>query len=189
MLIAVAGHGITSWPSLWGLDCSLPASQPLTEADWQSGQKRREKKEQRVLASMPRKTSGLEEEHRRDMEFWERLFHQEVHGSHFTHTRDVPRWISGAHPLPIAPTQKANTAGMYVNRADEIGWMLLRTLPILQLTPGAFGSEWARQWAILDGSLRISVEALAQTVRRIGAAITYFVQTKFRFSPSARSRL
>jgi hypothetical protein len=187
ILIAGVGSGITTYRRLWGLEGDRTQSQPLTEADWGPIRKRIEKEEQRVFDFMLRGASGLEDEHRIELESWEKMFHQEVHGSRFTNMKGALWWGNSANPLPTMPTPDVNTAGMYVNRADEIGWMLLRTLPMLQLRPGAFGVEWARRWTILDESFQFLVESLARDGLRVASSIIYFVETKFRFSPQSTS--
>jgi hypothetical protein len=115
------------------------------------------------------------------------MFHQEVHGSRFTNMKGALWWVNSANPLPTMPTSDLKTAGMYVNRADEIRWMLLRTLPMLQLHPGAFGAEWARRWAILDESFQFVVKSLERDGLRVASSIIYFVETKFRFAPQSAS--
>jgi hypothetical protein len=187
ILLAGVGNGLTTYPKLWGLESNPPPSLPLSEADWQKGQRQMMKEEQHVFDFMLRASSGLEEEHRQELAFWEKLFHQEVHGSRFTYMKDFLRWLNTTSALPTTPILEADIAGMYANRADEVSWMLLRTLPMLQLRPGAFGVQWARRWTMLDESFRFASETLAQSGTRIGATIIYFVETKFRFTPQSTS--
>ena len=71
----------------------------------------------------------------------------------------------------------------FSNRACEVGWMILKVLPLLQVTPGQFDAYWAGTWKILDESFRFLSSGLAAEKKPIGAAIVELLEQKFNFSP------
>jgi hypothetical protein len=109
------------------------------------------------------------------------MFNEEVHGSHLTQAHTLRRLRSGA-PL-MGPQYDELPAAMYANRCSEASWMMLRTIPILQLGPRAFGDEWARKWHILDDSFREMVLSLERLGKPIARAIVVLVDTKLAFNP------
>ena len=118
------------------------------------------------------------------------MFHIEVHGSRFTYAFEGKPWLTESAPLPVAPRPDANSASMYLNRSNELGWMHLRLMPMLQIHAGAFGAEWTLKWNILDESFRFAVESLTKDLGKpIGAAISHLVDTCFAFHPESASHV
>ena len=91
--------------------------------------------------------------------------------------------MKGEKPLSLGPLPEEKTIGMYMNRNNEISWIILRTLPFLQLEPRAFGKEWARKWHVLDDSFGITIEELGNINKKIAWAVIALVDRKFRFTP------
>jgi hypothetical protein len=100
--------------------------------------------------------SGLTENVIAELTKWERCFHAEVHGSHFTSTEALT-WLRGQEELHFAPKPREQSVAMYMNRATEINWLVLRTFTYLQLEKQALGIEWARKWRVLDESFEQGV--------------------------------
>jgi len=183
LFMAGLADGATSWGALMGVkgkraDGSLPS-----EEQYEISRKAGELEERRVLELMTGSTSGLPDAHLAELKRWTKLFHREVHGSNLTRAAEFNGWLRGQSPLTIGPTFNETSFAMYMNRVGEIGWMLLRVLPFLQLEPGAFGAEWARKWGILDESFRFYVESLDRLGKPIGRALAALVDVKFAFSP------
>lgn len=131
--------------------------------------------------------SGLEETHMRELDRWEQCFHEEVHGSRWTFFTELGPWLKGEKGLSFGPEPNDMAIGMYMNRCNEIGWMFLRTLPYLQLTPRAFGDTWATKWRVLDDSFRVTSEGLGKMEKKIAWAFIALVDRKFDFSPEQTS--
>lgn len=70
---------------------------------------------------------------------------------------------------------------MYINRSSELGWMVTRLLPYLQVTENAFGDEWRRTREILEDSFRYMVESLGNLGKRQGASFIAMMDDKFAF--------
>jgi len=138
--------------------------------------------EKRVMKLYVGADSGLAREIIDDLTDWERAFHAEVHGSRFTKTEAL-KWLQGEEELHFAPNPKEQSVAMYMNRATEINWMVLRTFPYLQLEHNAFGGEWARKWKVLDESYEYAVLGLEKLGKRIATSFLAFVKVKFLFSP------
>jgi hypothetical protein len=160
----------------------------MTAQKIRSLQSRGISEERRVLKVMVGDQSGLSLTARAAFERLQLLFNFEVHGSVLTMNRVFEQMQQQGGFTPW-PAQDEPQETMYMNRAAEVGWMLLRTLPMLQLTPQAFGSEWARRWGVLDESFRYTVEALGRLGKPIGYAVVELVDTKFPFTPDTCSTL
>jgi hypothetical protein len=91
-------------------------------------------------------------------------------------------WLRGKQPLSLGPVPHEMPVATYINRASEIGWLVLRTFPFLQFEPRAFGKEWREKWMVLDDSFRIMIESLEKMGKKIGQAIAVFANAKFTFS-------
>ena len=70
---------------------------------------------------------------------------------------------------------------MYMNRSAEIGWLIVRLLPFLQITPSSFLPEWEAKRAVLGGSFRYMVEELGIMGKRIGTSFVTMVDASFNF--------
>jgi hypothetical protein len=172
-------HGKTSFQKLLGIfeDQSLTS---ITEKEYQRIKKRRKDEEYRILNEMIRRKSGLPADVQKELETWENLFHEEVHGSRLTFAKNIG-WLQGKEPLSLGPIPNEGSIAPYINRASEIGWLFLRTFPFLQLEPNAFGKEWREKWTVLDDSFRIMIQALEKMGKKIGQAIPVLVNMKFTF--------
>jgi hypothetical protein len=127
------------------------------------------------------KKSGLPSNIIAELENWEKLFHEEVHGSKFTLTEAGITWLRGKGPLQLEPIPNKFGIGMYMNRAAEVGWLLTRTLPFLQPVENAFGEEWKSKHEMLDESFRIMVQGLEKMGKKIATAFIFFIDNKFSF--------
>lgn len=172
-------HGKTSFQKLSGVLENQSATS-ITEKEYQGIKKRRKDEERRVLNEMIRKNSGLSPDIQKELEVWENLFHEEVHGSKLTFSMDIG-WLQGKQPLSLGPVPNERSIAVYINRAAEIGWLYLRTFPFLQLEPNAFGKEWREKWAVLDDSFRIMIQSLEKMGKKIGQVFSVLIDAKFTF--------
>lgn len=144
------------------------------------------REEKRIFNLMHGVGSGLSEETIREIAIWDDLFDLEVHGSRLSkiETKD---WLEQKSALPFVPQFNSNTLAMFMNRANEISWMLLRVLPSLQPGPLSFGDQWASKWTVLDESFKTAVDSLGKECgKKISSAIIEFVEEKFPFRPDFR---
>ena len=144
------------------------------------------REEKRIFNLMHGAGSGLSEETIQEIAIWDDLFDLEVHGSRLSKI-DTKDWLEQKSALHFVPQFNQKALAMYMDRANEIGWMVLRVLPSLQPGPLSFGDEWANKWRVLDESFKIAVDSLGKECgKRISAAIIEFVEDKFPFGPDYR---
>jgi len=183
LLAAIAAH--TTSLEAWLGPMTTPGHVKLSDGKRDELRKRRIREERGVFDLMLRSKCGLPEEAKRQLKRWEQLFHSEVHGSMLTMAHLHTEWDDTTR-LGAWPTLQERPAAMYMNRSAEVHWMVLRTLPFLQLAPRAFGEKWADDWTVLDESFRIDVEALGKLgkpIKRIVAAVIKLLDEKLAFSP------
>lgn len=183
LFLAAVIAGATTFPALLGLKGAARGAASLPEEQYEDARKRRRAEQQRVHDLMLGGKSGLAPGELAELRSWEKLFHEEVHGSHLTMACEGRDWLAGRARLSIGPTFEEISFATYMNRVGEVGWMLLRTLPFLQLRARAFGENWAHKWRVLDESFRFYVEALEALGKPIAGAVVAFLEAKFPFSP------
>lgn len=177
ILLAGVAHNITTLPSFFGYG----GAKALTDEDWKKAKKDRKAEERRLLNRIIRKQSGLPAEIMKELEIWEQLFHEEVHGSKLSFSIELGDWIKGTATPSIGPSPKEAAMAMYMNRVSEVAWLLVRLFPYLQPAENAFDGEWHRKHKILDESFRYAQQGLSSLGKRIGEAFIRFVHEKFSF--------
>ena len=140
----------------------------------------RRKEERRVTNLIVGKGSGLSSDIQRELKRWEELFHREVHGGFLSLVQEMDALTRGVAPT-IGPTFDTASFAMYMNRSAEIGWLIVRLLPFLQMSENAFGEEWHVKHSVLDDSFRFMVQGLSSLGKTIGDAFTTLVDKKFSF--------
>ena len=176
IFLGALAHGKTSFSKLFGQAKSIDDM----EKEYPSIKKEIKKEEYRILEEMIRNKSGLPQQLQKELRAWENLFHEEVHGSRLTFIEGFD-WLLGKKAFSLGPIPNDNSAAMYMNRASEIAWLIVRTFPFLQLQPRVFGKEWIEKRKVLDDSFRFMVESLGKLGKEIGNAFIQFVDRKFLF--------
>lgn len=182
IILGAIGNEISTYPQANGILANEEDTKG-EEIQLRDITKRRKKEEKRIFNLMTRSESGLPREYREELALWENLFHVEVHGSRLSIAKEIGSWIKGKNYLPTIPKPDLDAVSMYLNRSNEIGWMLLRTFPLLQLRAGMFGPDWSKKWNVLDVSFRAAVERLGQAGKKIAHAIICLIDSKFSFQP------
>jgi hypothetical protein len=177
IFLAAIAHNITTFTRIFGYG----GNQKLDEAEYKRNKTERKREEYRVLDLMIRGNSGLPVEIISELDKWEQLFHEEVHGSRFSFFTELGQWIETGNLPSIGPTIDIDSITMYMNRSTEIGWLIVRLLPYLQPEEDAFGTEWKKKQQILDESFRYSQEGLSNLGKKIGDAFITFVDRKLTF--------
>ncbi|MBN4081269.1 hypothetical protein JYT44_02770 [Caldithrix abyssi] len=152
-----------------------------TDKNWRDISNKRKKEEFRILNLLIRKDSGFPKKVQEALDMWEMLFHEEVHGSKFSFLFEYGDWVKNKTPLLVGPTPKLKPMAMYMNRASEIAWMIVRLLPYLQVKENSFGDRWHEKHKILDESFRFMQKGLSKIGKEIGDAFISFVDEKFSF--------
>lgn len=178
IFFAGIAHNKTTFPALLG----QKGIKSPTEEDLPQIKKQRRKEEKRILNLMIRKNSGLPDDIIAELRRWEQLFHEEVHGSKMSFTKELLDWVQGKAALSLGPTPKEDSMAMYMNRACEVAWLLVRLLPYLQPEKNAFGDIWREKQQILDDSFWYMQQGLSRLGKKIGDAFIRFVEEKFNFS-------
>lgn len=186
LVLAAIGNRMTTLKEAQGLDAPMTGQSP-SAFDIRTITNRRKKADQRIRSLMIGDKSDLGDSFVEELQSWESCFHLEVHGARFTTAIHGRQWFLNGRELPMLPVADRMRDSLYANTAAQIAWMLLRTLVLLQLKPGAFGNEWTGQWRLLDDSFRFMVEGLKREGKPLGDAIIHLIDRKFPFSPGQSS--
>jgi hypothetical protein len=176
-LMAGVARNITTFEKVLG----LPVSDPSKPASYGKEQTRNRKdNEHRVMHAMTGKTSGLSADVQDDLKRWDDVFHLEMHGGTFSLMQELGELQKGKI-LQIGPSVVQDAFIMYINRSSELGWMVTRLLPYLQMTAHAFGDDWHKKRDILDDSFRYMLEDFSNLGKRLGASFITMMDDKFAF--------
>jgi hypothetical protein len=170
---------MTTLPKVFGALAVTPADRD----DYAKKSTRsRKDEEHRITNRIAGRESALSPDTQRELKRWDDLFHYEVHGGCLSLVHEMDALTRGVAPN-IGPTFDEQSFTMYMNRSAEIGWLIVRLLPYLQMSENAFGAEWQVKHAVLDDSFRFMVRGLSSLGKKIGDAFTTLVDEKFSFKP------
>ena len=175
---------ITTFPSLYfGFDNEEDVIDGgMNNEKWKQFKKRQNKEEQQLFNQIIREKSNIPPEKLKELQRWEKLFHEEVHGSKFSFVDEGQDWVRGKKLLSsIYPVPKIKSIRMYINTVIDVAWLFLRLFPYLQPEKNAFGQPWKEKHAILDDSFHLCEQDLSNDGNQIAKAFIYFVKDKFSF--------
>lgn len=112
---------------------------------------------------------------------WDRMMNYETHGAVITTVIEGAAWLDGRGDLPLGPAQDPYNQRLYVSRSLEIGHLVLRLLPLLQVNR-PFGNGWNERWHCLDGMLADNWTSDERTARYM-PAFYELLTTKYPFAP------
>ena len=183
LALAAIANGFVTLEEVLGV-ASIPHDRPWTEVDHDEMYRRRIATEKALHRQMIGPKSGLSGKSQVEIEQWDRLFHSQVHGARWTFMREM-RHLFGEEDVQfsLGPRDDEGGDAMFINRSNELDWMIVRLLPFLQLHPGSFGDEWATRWHVMDESFRVTTESLGDLGKKIAGAFTEMIDTKFKFDP------
>jgi hypothetical protein len=143
-VFALAGVAskLTTLHELRGYD-KVPAGNIWSNEDRKKVAQAQMAAERRVRQSLLR--DNLSEKTVDALRLWDRLFHQQVHGSQLTYFVEFGRLVERSG-FSVGPVPTEDFDAMYMNRSHEIGWMILRQLPFLQLKEAPFDCKWVKDW-------------------------------------------
>lgn len=188
LYLVANGLGTTSFNQWRGIREDMDGL--AMEVEREEIRERAMKEERRVFNKVLRKATDLGG-HLDALVRWDQLFNPEVHGDQFSSADlGMKCFLEGAG-LPICPQFDMEFAAVYVNRSGDLGWMLLRLLPLMQPEPSTFSKDWADRWAILDDSFRDYNRNLTTSgkpvLTGIADGIQAFVDLRFNFRPDTGS--
>jgi hypothetical protein len=140
----------------------------------------RKDEENRITRHISGADSGLPPTVVAELRLWDELFHEEVHGGKLSLTHEIG-FFSQGFAMPVGPTLHEQAFAVYMNRSSELGWLILRLLPYLQVAENAFDNEWQRKYAVLDESFRYIVQGLTKLGKTMGQTFITLVDKKFSF--------
>ncbi len=176
-LFAGVAHNITTVEKTLGLPVRQTSNR---DAYGNEAKQNRKGNERRVMHAMTGKTSGLPSDVQEDLKRWDGMFNLEMHGGMYSLMQEIQGLQEGRVPQ-MGPAAVQDAYIMYMNRSSELGWMVTRLLPYLQMTENAFGEEWQRKRDILDDSFRYMLEGLSNLGKRLGASFIMMMDDKFAF--------
>ncbi len=155
---------------------------PLSNSKEYSKQstKNRKDAEHRITNRLIGKTSGLALDIQDDLKLWDQVFNYEVHGGGVSLTQELSGISKGRIPQ-IGPSVDKNAFVTYMNRSSELGWLIVRVLPFLQVSDEAFGKDWERKRQVLDDSFRYMVEGLGNLGKKIAPSFITMIDARFAF--------
>jgi hypothetical protein len=175
----------TDFLSIEGIESGHSLQLPFDMKTFKKLKNNRKKVESEVREKMTGRQSDLTPQTLEALEKWDMLFDWETHGARLSLGQAVG-WMRGKDPLPVLPHFNEMHFGMFMNRACEIGWMIHRLIPTLQLTGLPLPDSWKEKWQILDCSFEQCVNALTKHCEKpIGAAIVELVNKKFPFNENS----
>jgi hypothetical protein len=181
LLLCGVLHRLTTIPKTMGM---TPALARDSERRRNSTRVRKDE-ENKITRLICGVDSGLPPHVVAELKSWDDLFHDEVHGARlsFVHELDL---LKRGMVNRVGPTFHQQAFAVYMNRVSELGWLILRLLPYLQMGSRAFGDEWSRKYSVLDDSFRIMVQGLSKIGKQIGEAFIALVDAKFNFGLDLR---
>ena len=121
---------------------------------------------------------------------WNQMFNWEAHRGLMTFYDGMEGLIVRKDPsaLALIPPETEMATAMFMNRSNEVSWMILRLLPFLQTEQFVFGGEWISRWKLLDRSFRMMLDGLSEMGKTHAAPFIEMIDAKFNFDPSNRFR-
>jgi hypothetical protein len=176
VMLAGVAHNMTTLTKIMGTEPPME-----DKVQWRKRVIRnRKNEEQRISKRIYGDDSGLRSEITGELRFWDNLFHEEVHGGQLSLIHEVELLTKGMANR-AGPTFHQQAFAVYMNRSAELGWLILRLMPYLQMSENAFGDDWHRKHSVLDDSFRFMVQGLTTLGKKIGEAFICLVDEKFIF--------
>jgi hypothetical protein len=177
-LIAALQRQIIEIKELFGDGASLQRSNISEEKIYKLIRKRISECDKKVRSTMIGHSSGLNSEAQQDLDLFVQGLHMAVHKSQTNFLWGFKKWFY-KEPLTFFPPWDESLANLYLNSSSFLGWMILRTLPLLQLEDGEFSDHWMTRYQVLNESFK---DMVASFPDRLGRSVEEFLQKKFDFA-------
>ena len=142
----------------------------------------RMKAEHKIRSLIIGKESGLSEETQAELLGWEHMFNVETHRGLVTLFTALDDALKGKLDV-VGPSLEEKNDAMFVNRSNELNWMILRLIPCIRRKELVWGDEWAKKWDLLEESFRMMNEGFADLGKKIPLAHLEMIEMKFKFGP------
>jgi hypothetical protein len=142
----------------------------------------RMKTERKIRSVIIGKESDLSEETQTELLSWEELFSVETHRGLFTLFNTLGDTLKGKLDV-VGPSPEEKNDAMFINRSNELNWMILRLIPCMRRKELVWGDEWTKKWDLLEESFRMMNEGLADLGKKIPLAHLEMIEMKFKFGP------
>lgn len=163
---------------LFGDGASLQRSNLSEEKIYKLIRTRISKCDKKVRSAIIGPGSGLSSAAQRDLGLFVQGLHMAVHKGQTNFLWGFKKWVY-KQPLPFFPPWDESLASLYLNSSAFLGWMILRTLPLLQFEDGEFSDRWLKRYQVLDESFR---EMVADFSKTLGRSVEELLQKKFDFA-------
>jgi hypothetical protein len=140
----------------------------------------RMKVEHKIRSLIIGKESGLSEETQAELLGWEQLFNVETHRGLFTLFTAHDDALKGNLDV-VGPNPEEKNEVVFVNRSNELNWMILRLIPCIRRKQIIWSDEWTRKWDLLEDSFRRMNQGFADLGKKIPLAHLEMIEMKFRF--------
>ena len=140
----------------------------------------RMKAERKIRSVIIGKESGLSEETKDELLNWDLLFNIETHRGLFTLFNTLGDGLRGKLDV-VGPSPDEKNDAMFINRSNELNWMILRLLPCIRRKGLVWSDEWTKKWNLLEESFRMMNEGFADLGKKIPLAHLEMIEMKFKF--------
>jgi hypothetical protein len=142
----------------------------------------RMKTERKIRSVIIGKESGLSEETKDELLNWDLLFNVETHRGLFTLFNTLDDALKGKLDV-VGPSPEEKNDAMFINRSNELNWMILRLIPCIRRNEIIWGDEWTKKRDLLEESFRMMNEGFAGLGKKIPLAHLEMIEMKFKFGP------
>lgn len=140
----------------------------------------RMKTERKIRSVIIGKESGLSEETKDELLNWDLLFNVETHRGLFTLFNTLDNALKGKLDV-VGPSPDEKNDAMFINRSNELNWMILRLIPCIRRSEVIWGDEWTKKWDLLEESFRMMNEGFVDLGKKIPLAHLEMIEMKFKF--------
>jgi hypothetical protein len=141
----------------------------------------RMKVERKIRSLIIGEQSGLSKNTQTELLFWDQMFNTETHRGLFTLFKSLECALEGKlDAVGPSPPNETNDA-MFLNRSNELNWMILRLMPFMRRKELEWSDEWRRKWRLLEESFRMMNQGFTDLGKTIPLAHLEMIETKFNF--------
>jgi hypothetical protein len=164
---------------MFGWQEGLTFDGTLTENN-QKMARHRMKVEHKIRSLIIGKESGLSEETQAELLGWEQMFNVETHRGLFTLFNTLDESLKGKLDV-VGPSPDEKNEVVFVNRSNELNWMILRLIPCIRRKEISWTDGWIKKWDLLEESFRMMNEGFADLGKKIPLARWEMIESKFKF--------
>jgi hypothetical protein len=136
--------------------------------------------ERKIRSIIIGEESGLSEETQAELLVWEQMFNVETHRGLFTLFHTLGDALRGMLDV-VGPSSEERNDAMFINRSNELNWMILRLIPCIRRKELVWSEEWKKKWQLLEESFRMMNQEFADLGKEIPLAHLETIEMKFKF--------